>query len=70
MIGGTQDEGAMYMPQFINDLDKLKDLNSDFDNQGPVLLLGIDEDEVTEHDSATINLILREYLTGIVQQSL
>ena len=64
MIGGTKDEGAMYMPQFLNDPDRLEDVSTDFDLQGPVLWLGVDENDVTEQDSASANIILREYLPG------
>jgi hypothetical protein len=34
MIGGTKDEGAMFVPQFVNDPDRLDDVNTDFDLQG------------------------------------
>ena len=54
----------MYMPQFLNDKDRLEDVNSDFELQGPILWLGVDEDDVTEQDSSTANIILREYLPG------
>ena len=66
MVGGTKDEGAMFMPQFLNDPERLEDVNSDFDLQGPVLWLGVDENDVTEQDSASVNIILREYLPGPV----
>ena len=64
IIGSTKDEGAMYMPQFMNDPDRLEDVNADFELQGPVLWLGVDENDVTEQDSASANIILREYLPG------
>ena len=32
---------------------------------GPLLFLGIHEDDVTEEDSATVNLIKNEYLDGL-----
>ena len=54
----------MYMPQFLNDKDRLEDVNSDFELQGPILWLGVDEDDVTDQDSSTANIILREYLPG------
>jgi hypothetical protein len=38
----------MYLPQFLNDLERLEDVNADFDLQGPVLWLGVDENDVTE----------------------
>jgi hypothetical protein len=63
-LGGTKDEGAMYIPQFLSNPDRLEDVNADFDLQGPILWLGIDEDDVTEQDSSTANIILREYLPG------
>ena len=65
ILGGTKDEGAMYIPQFLSNPDRLEDVNSDFDLQGPILWLGVDEDDVTEQDSSTANIILREYLPGV-----
>ena len=52
------------MPQFLNDKERLEDVNSDFELQGPILWLGVDEDDVTDQDSSTANIILREYLPG------
>ena len=64
MIGGTRDDGNLLLPQFILDPDLMEQVNKDFDAKGAVLLLGVDEDDVTEEDSATAQLIRTEYLDG------
>ena len=65
MIGGTQDEGGMFMPQFLNDPQLLDRVNQDFDVQGPILWLGKSDDDVTEEDSAVAWTILKNYISGI-----
>jgi len=65
MIGGTKDEGSMFTAQFITDETLYDKINQDFDTQGPAIFLGVHEDDVTEQDSATANIILRHYLPGL-----
>jgi hypothetical protein len=51
----------MYLPQFLNDLERLEDVNSDFDLQGPVLWLGVDENDVTEQGP-----MLKKLFTAVI----
>ena len=53
------------MIQFLANEEMFSEVAEDFDNLGPLLFLGLDEDDVTEHDSATVNLIKNEYLDGL-----
>ena len=63
MMGGTENECACIMGQFINeDSWKLKKFADNFDQLGPEFLLGVAPDEVTEQDTATANIIRIEYL--------
>ena len=65
MIGGNSDEGCMYMMQFLVNEELLEEVSEDFDNIAPQLFLGVDDDDVSEQDSATMNLIKHEYLDGL-----
>ena len=65
MIGGNTNEGCMYLVQFLANEERFEEVAEDFDNFGPQLFLGLDEDDVTEQDSATANLIKNEYLDGL-----
>uniref|UniRef100_A0A0K2TJB1 Carboxylic ester hydrolase n=1 Tax=Lepeophtheirus salmonis TaxID=72036 RepID=A0A0K2TJB1_LEPSM len=63
LMGGTSEEGAMFSPEFFkNDEEKFQELNENFDITGATLLMGIDEADVTDEDSATVNIINIEYL--------
>ena len=63
MTGGTENECAVIMNQYINeDSIKLKKLADNFDQLGPELFFGIAPEEVTEQDTATANIVRIEYL--------
>lgn len=65
IMGGTKDEGAMFMPQFLNNPELFDTVRDDFEVQAPVLFLGVDEDEVTEEDSSSANIMRLEYFDGL-----
>jgi carboxylesterase type B len=65
MMGGNTNEGSMYMVQFLLNEELFQEVAEDFDTQAPILMLGVDEDEITEEDSATCNLMKNEYLDGL-----
>ena len=63
IIGGTENECACLMPQYLNEGGrKLKLWAENFDQLGPELLLGIAPEDVTEEDSATANILRIEYM--------
>ena len=37
IIGGTKDEGALFMPQFLNEPQLLDWVNADPEEQGPII---------------------------------
>lgn len=43
MLGHNRDEGAMFLPQFLNHPDRMREVDDTFDVLGPVLLLAMDE---------------------------
>ena len=43
MLGHNRDEGAMFLPQFLNQPDRMREVDDTFDVLGPVLLLAMDE---------------------------
>ena len=65
IIGGNQDEGSMYMAQFLLNPELFEEVHEKFDVDGPLLFLNVEEDEVHEQDSATAHLIKNEYLDGL-----
>ena len=71
IIGGTENECACLMPQYLNEGGwKLKLWAENFDQLGPELLLGIAPEDVTEEDSATANILRIEYMNeGMIQSS-
>ena len=65
IIGGNQDEGSMYLAQFLLNPELFEEVHENFDVDGPLLFLNVEEDEVHEQDSATAHLIKNEYLDGL-----
>ena len=65
VIGGNQNEGSFYLAQFLLNPELFKEVEDNFDNDGPLLFLNVEEDEVHEQDSATAHLIKNEYLDGL-----
>ncbi len=53
------------MFQFLLNEELFQAVSQNFDSKGPLLLLGITEDYVSEEDSATAHLIKNEYLDGL-----
>ena len=43
MVGHNRDEGAMFLPQFLNHPERMQEVDETFDVLGPVLLLAMDE---------------------------
>ena len=43
MVGHNRDEGAMFLPQFLNHPERMQEVDDTFDVLGPVLLLAMDE---------------------------
>ena len=69
IIGGTENECACLMPQYLNEGGwKLKLWAQNFDQLGPELLLGIAPEDVTEEDSATANILRIEYMNEGMRQ--
>jgi len=62
MVGHNRDEGAMFLPQFLNHPERMQEVDDTFDVLGPVLLLSMDEQSVTDEDSAAANIYLSHYL--------
>ncbi len=62
IVGHDKDEGAMFLPQFLNNLERMSKMGSDFDKLGPVLLMTMDEHAVTEEDSKVANMYRKRYL--------
>jgi len=62
MLGHNRDEGAMFLPQFLNHPDRMREVDDTFDVLGPVLLLAMDEQSVTDEDSAAANIYLSHYM--------
>ena len=69
--GGVMNEGALLMPQFVNnERQSLKHLGQNFESYGPHFLLRIDLDQVTEEDTATAELLIHEYLSEGLDQNI
>ena len=52
MVGHNRDEGAMFLPQFLNHPERMQEVDDTFDVLGPVLLLAMDE-QVPHHFTHT-----------------
>ena len=57
--------GSLYLWQFLLQEKLFEEVNENFDLKGTHLILGLQEDEITDEDSATANLIKMEYLDGL-----
>jgi carboxylesterase type B len=64
IVGHNKDEGAMFLPQFLNNPEKMEEMDETFDVLGPVLIMGMDEQAVTDEDSAAANIYRTDYLDG------
>ena len=53
------------MVQFLLNEELFEQVGANFDTKGPLLFLNIDEDDSTQEDDATVNLIKNEYLDGL-----
>lgn len=63
IVGFVENEGALMAQEFFEDLDKMSEVDETFDVTGPMLLLGADEQSVSDEDSSTANLYRLEYLS-------
>ena len=62
-MGGTQNECAVIMNQFINEGSRqLKEFAENFDQHGPELLFHLPPEDVSEEDSTAANIIRIEYM--------
>ncbi|TRY76473.1 hypothetical protein TCAL_05343 [Tigriopus californicus] len=62
IIGWDKDEGSLFMPQFLNNPERVNEVNENFDVLGPILLLGGDEHSTLDEDSNTANIIKSHYM--------
>ena len=58
-----ENEGALMAQEFLEDPDKMAEIDETFDVTGPMLLLGTDEQSVTDEDSSTANLYRLNFLS-------
>lgn len=65
ILGGNEDEGCINIVQFLLEPELFKSVHENFETKGPKMLLGISDEDVTEEDSATAQLIKNEYLDGL-----
>ena len=56
MLGHNRDEGAMFLPQFLNHPDRMREVDDTFDVLGPVLLLAMDEQVPSPPNRSSLSL--------------
>lgn len=64
MFGATKDEGCVYTIQFILNPELFDEVHDQFDQLGPVLLLGSDGEEVLQVETETARALLKKYTTS------
>ncbi len=64
IVGHDKDEGAMFLPQFLNSPERMSEMDETYDVLGPVLLMTMDEQAVTDEDSGAANIYKTQYLDG------
>ena len=53
------------MVQFLLNDELFEEIRQNFETKGPLLFLNIPEDDATQEDDATVQLIKNEYLDGL-----
>ncbi len=62
ITGAMQDDGRIVLAQFFENKDLVDEVEANFDIDGSMLLLGVDEDSVTPEDKFVTNLFKKHFL--------